>query len=180
MVIVLALNLGMFLKWLFLGTLRPPELEVLLLSRYLPIDSLSCPHRFSVALWLQRVNESIKFTFIETLIALLMFHEELGTNAMLLFLFKFFLKFFHVVVESRVELLEIDQGMTAGDRRRLLGLSMWLLGVDLLSFLLFLAVVQTNGISVVVLFAFEVGPSFRCSVHSPQIIFPLPCWVPRV
>jgi hypothetical protein len=85
-----------------------------------------------------------------------MFHEELGTNAMLLFLFKFFLKFFHVVVECRVELLEIDQGMTTSDRRRLLGLSIWLLGVDLLSFLLFVVVVQTNGISVVVLFAFEV------------------------
>ena len=104
----------------------------------------------------QRLNESMKYTFVETLIALLMFHEELGSKAMLLFMFKFFLKFFHVVAECRVEFLDLDQATTRKDHIRLTSLCGILFAVDALTFALFFSIVHAIGVSTTVLFAFEV------------------------
>lgn len=79
MALVMLLTVARILKWMFLGALRPAEIE--------------------------RVNEQVKFMLLETLVALTVFREELTMHTTALFALLLFNKFFHLVTERRVDVV---------------------------------------------------------------------------
>jgi hypothetical protein len=80
------------LKSLFLGELRPGEME--------------------------RVNESLRYTIPEVCIALTIFREELNFRVLCLFAMLLFSKFFHVLIDERLNNVRFRRRFSAMRRRR--------------------------------------------------------------
>lgn len=131
MALVLALLVARVLKTIYLGTLRPSEVE--------------------------RVNDSLRYTIPEVCIALTMFREELSTRILSLFALLLFSKFFHVLADMRVDQMEVSgsAALTRLQHLRLTALLAGLLLVDALLIATFAYTLSTSGHSVLMLFAFE-------------------------
>ena len=107
MALALTLLAGRFLKALFLGTLREPELDAL--------------------------YDNARFAVTETCLALTIFREELSARMAVLFTALLFFKCFHWLVERRVEFVEMMEDPNNLGKltyARLAALMCLLIGVD--------------------------------------------------
>ncbi len=73
----IAICLLRLLKSFFLGSLRPVEIET--------------------------VSDNIYSTFVDTCLALTVFHDDLGGSVLVMFLLLFAMKVYHWLVQGRVE-----------------------------------------------------------------------------
>ena len=98
---MLVVILGKVLKRLYLGDLRPNEVRAgctVTLWRSARLNLCRVFH----ALQVERVNESLRYTIPEVCIALTVFREELNLRIFGLFAALLFSKFFHVLIDERM------------------------------------------------------------------------------
>lgn len=110
---------------------------------------------------MQRVHEALKFTIVEFALALTLFREELGPQVLLLFFVLFFFKFFHVVLDERIDTLTQHHGdpnqapVPKFTHIRLISLTAILLCTNGISVSIFSQMLVDKGVSVLLLFLFE-------------------------
>ena len=149
--VALVVALAKALKLLFLGDLRPNEVE--------------------------RVNEQLRYTIPEVIIALTIFREEFNARVVSLFAMLLFSKFFHIVVDERMTWVDSPGGAAAASRLqhvRLVALMLALLLMNAQCLAVFGHILREQGHSVLILFAFEycimelevVKVMFRYGIHA--------------
>ena len=127
--LTLLLLAGRVLKAVFLGSLRESESE--------------------------RLYERVKESLMETCIAMTIFREEFSVSFVSYFSLLLFLKVFHWLATDRVEFLETTPTVTRLQHARCTSLVVFLLLVDILFLREAIVSMTTQGMSVVLLFAFE-------------------------
>ncbi|CAH0489096.1 unnamed protein product [Peronospora farinosa] len=127
--LVLTTLFGRLLKFVFFGTLRDAEVELL--------------------------HENVRYAVTETCLALTVFRDEISFHVMVLFTALVFLKIFHWLAQSRIEFIEQTDILSRLTHVRLVGLMALLSAVDL-GFVVWCSLkVMETGPSVCILFGFE-------------------------
>jgi len=123
-----------------------------------------CIYRFLIKLFLgslrdaevERLNERVSSAVMETCLAMTIFREEFRVAFVVMFATVTFVKIFHWLVQDRVEYVEITPHISRLQHLRIVSFMALLLAVDI-QFLNFTVhkVIQSNGHTVMLLFAFE-------------------------
>lgn len=127
--LVLMLLLGNLLKWLFLGSLRPIELETL-------VDRS----------WV---------TVTDTLLIMTVFRDDFNARFIAYFSILLFVKVFHWLAEARISYFEQTPHVSISSHCRISAMLLWLLAIDVCFFLFSVVSLMEKMPSSMILFAFE-------------------------